>query len=173
MLALQRGFAASKPDSCVITYLLQLKVLKHGLSLMKNVPGIQGVHLVPGDKIPGGADTGLRHNSRPCSSTAPAGIAGVSRKSCCICWSQQHKTSCAFIRELNFIPLVRLCKWLLGDSLPLLLTLSFWQGAGQRGGMPGEASALHLPLPPFPLQKSVWSLIQVHPGWDNSSTVRH
>lgn len=110
MLALQRGFAASKPGSCVITYLLQLKVLKHGLSLMKNVPGIQGVHLVPGDKILGGADTGPRHNSRPCSSTAPAGIAGVSRKSCCICWSQQHKTSCAFIRELNFIPLVRLCK---------------------------------------------------------------
>lgn len=39
MLALQRGFAASKPDFYVITYPLQLKVFKHGLSLMKNVPG--------------------------------------------------------------------------------------------------------------------------------------
>lgn len=84
-----------------------------------------------------------------------------------LCFHQRaefHPT-CSFVQVL--------AKWLLGDSLPLLLTLSFWQGAGQRGGMPGEASALHFPLPPFPLQKSVWSLIQVHPGWDNSSTVRH
>lgn len=66
------------------------------------------------------------------SSTAPAGITGVCRKNCCVCCSQQHKTSCAFVRELNFIPLVNLCqvlaKWLLGASLPLFLTLSFWQG---------------------------------------------
>lgn len=39
MLALQRGFAASKPHFYVITHQLQLKVFKHGLSLLKNIPG--------------------------------------------------------------------------------------------------------------------------------------
>lgn len=60
----------------------------------------------------------------------------------CFCQRAEFHPTCSFVQVL--------AKWLLGDSLPLLLTLSFWQGVGQRDGMPEEASALHFPLPPLP-----------------------
>lgn len=67
------------------------------------------------------------------SSTAPAGIAGVCRKGCCICWSQQHKTSCAFVRQLNFIPLVLLCKcWPNGSLVPACHYSSPWAFGKER-----------------------------------------
>lgn len=160
----------SKPDSCVITYPLQVKVFKHSLSLMKNVPG-----KTPKDSLTViKSQEGLTH---PLAAAEPqlgslgrrgraAAFAGLSStRPLCLCQRAEIHPTCSFVQVL--------AKWLLGDSLPLLLTLSFWQGARQRDDMPGEASALHFPLPPFPLQKSVWSLIQMHPGWDNSCTVRN
>jgi len=72
----------------------------------------------------------------------------------------------ALSRKLNFIPLARLCtaaravgwpgpckRWPNGffvTACHLLLTLSFWQGAGERDGMPAGERALGFPLQTLP-----------------------
>lgn len=124
----------------------------------------------------GRADTNPRHNSNPeGSNAASAGIAWVRGRSCCLCRCQQRKAPRAFSRKLNFISLARLCPaaravgWLgLCKSWPngffvtachLPLTLSFWQGAGERDGTPAGASASGFPLPTLPsAEVTAWPL---------------